>query len=107
MRQRHRYIAFEVVGAGVDRSDLVKVFNSLSNKVRHPGDPVPRLALYDVSSGRGLLKCGHMQVDALKSAMAGIDRIRSKMVTLKILGASGTIRAAKRKFLTLPKQRII
>ena len=101
MRQRRRYIAFEVSGAGVSKSDLAKTFNFLSNRIRRPGagDPMPRLALYDVSSLRGLLRCGHKQVDVLKSAMAGINRIGGKRATLKVLGVSGTIRAAKRKFL--------
>jgi len=55
-------------------------------------EPRPRLIYFDLATSRGLVRCGHKQVDLIKKKIRS-DRIR-------ILGVSGTIRAAKRKFLS-------
>lgn len=45
------------------------------------------------------MKCGHKQAGDVKAAMARIKKIGEYRASLVILGVSGTIRAARRKFL--------
>jgi RNase P/RNase MRP subunit POP5 len=51
-------------------------------------------------SGRVLLRCEHKQVAQVKAAILKLKRIGGRDVAFSILGVSGTIRAAKRKFLS-------
>lgn len=99
MKQKRRYMAFEVIGAEISENYLKKTFYRLSNSMRRlsADDPMLKLVLYDAGSRRGLLRCSHKQVDVLKSE---IVKICGKEPVLKILGVSGTIRSGKRKFLS-------
>jgi len=100
MRQRRRYIAFELIGSEAGKGDIMRTI-SHSLLTRDPAFDrrVLKLIFYDVSSRRGLLRCGHKQVGELKTAMTNIKKIGSKKASLVILGVSGTLKAAKRKFL--------
>jgi RNase P/RNase MRP subunit POP5 len=84
----------------VARGDLARKLAGLSSGIRAKG-PKLRLVLYDVGSGRGLLRCGHLQIEALMDKLVRVDEIMGEKVKLGILGVSGTIKAAKRKFLSL------
>ena len=100
MRQRRRYIAFELVGSRASKGDIMRAIGH-SLHTRNPAFDwrMLKLVFHDVSSRRGLLRCGHRQVDELKAAMASITKIGGGEASFVILGVSGTIRAAKRKFL--------
>ncbi len=89
MRRKRRYLAFEVIGGlpeahrsavalakglGVDRSEI-------------------RIIEVDEDSGKGLLRCSLDLVDGVKRAIVG------EGLPLRIYGVSGTIRAARRKYL--------
>ena len=93
MRQRRRYVAFELGGASVSGSEMIRILDELS--------PAPvKLILYDAESRRGLVRCGHAQLEEIKEALSKIEEIGGRKVSLKVLGVSGTIKAAKRKFLS-------
>lgn len=100
MRQRRRYIAFELVGSKVGKGDIMRAIGH-SLHIHNPtfDRRMLKLVFYDVSSRRGLLRCGHKQVGELKATMANIKKIGGREASFVILGVSGTIRAAKRKFL--------
>jgi RNase P/RNase MRP subunit POP5 len=57
------------------------------------------MIFFEAGSGRGLLRCEHKQVAQVKAAILKLKRAGSRNVAFNILGVSGTIRAAKRKFL--------
>jgi RNase P/RNase MRP subunit POP5 len=100
MKQRHRYIAFEFVGSKASKGDIMRAIeHSLQTHNPTFDRRMLKLVFYKVSSRRGLLRCGHRQVDELKATMANIKKIDDREALLVILGVSGTIRAAKRKFL--------
>lgn len=100
MRQRRRYIAFELIGSEAGRSDIMRaISHSLLTQNPAFDRRVLKLFFYDVSSRQGLLRCGHRQVGELKAAMANIKKISGRKASFLILGVSGTLRAAKRKFL--------
>lgn len=60
----------------------------------------PRLIFFEAPSQRGLLRCGHGLVDEVKAGMGEAGGIDGKKARFAILGVSGTIRAARRKFLS-------
>jgi len=101
MKPRRRYIAFEITDAKMSRNEAIKALN-LSFR-RLPDSELNRsllkLVFYDASSRRGLLRCGHKQVSEVKAVITGTEKIGNKKINFKVLGVSGTIRAAKRKFL--------
>jgi RNase P/RNase MRP subunit POP5 len=61
---------------------------------------VVRMIFLGADSGRVLLRCEHKQVAQVKAAILKLKRIDGRNVAFNILGVSGTIRAAKRKFLS-------
>jgi len=99
MRPKRRYIAFEVLDAKLSRSEITRaILSSLRGSSDFIDTGIVRLILYNAGSGRGLLRCGHKQVGQVKAAMAELE-VGKKKASLRVLGVSGTIRVAKRKFL--------
>lgn len=101
MKPRRRYVAFEITDAKMSRNDVIKALNHSFRRL--PDSELNRsllnLVFYDASSRRGLLRCGHKQVSEVKSVITGTGKIGNRKIHFKVLGVSGTIRAAKRKFL--------
>lgn len=100
MRKRRRYIAFESVRKA-SVPDVLQTINFLRASRPKAEQSMLKLVLYDESSRRGLLRCGHKQVDKIKASMSSASGTDAEMVSFRVLGVSGTIRAAKRKFLAL------
>ncbi|TEU14871.1 MAG: hypothetical protein E3I12_01160 [Hadesarchaea archaeon] len=100
MRQRRRYIAFEFIGSGAGKGDIMRAI-SHSLLTHNPAFDrrMLKLVFHDVSSRQGLLRCEYRQVGELKAAMASTKKIGGREASLVILGVSGTLKAAKRKFL--------
>ena len=59
------------------------------------------LQLFDYKSSKGLIECRNDAVNILRSTMASIILIENNPIVFNILGISGTIKTAKRKYLTL------
>lgn len=99
---KRRYIAFELLSAA-NKADVLRVINFLHARVQGVDPALLKLVFYDARSRLGLLRCGHLQVSEIKTSMSGAHTIEQKKVTFKVLGVSGTMRAARRKFLA-PRQ---
>jgi RNase P/RNase MRP subunit POP5 len=102
MRPRRRYIAFEIIGAEMSRNDVIKALDLAFRGTPNlqPNQSLLKLVFYDAGSQRGLLRCGHKQVDEVRAAITG-GEIGEKKASFKVLGVSGTIKTAKRKFFAL------
>ena len=98
MRPKRRYIAFEVVGKA-SKGEVARAIDNSLHSATNFDRAALKLILYETRSRRGLLRCGHIQVGEVKAAMSSVKRIGSKKTAFTILGVSGTIKAAKRKFL--------
>jgi RNase P/RNase MRP subunit POP5 len=98
MRKRRRYIAFESMREA-SVPDVLQTINFLRAGRPKAEQPMLKLVLYDENSRLGLLRCGHKQVDEIKASMSSAEENHAKMISFRVLGVSGTIRAAKRKFL--------
>ncbi|MDI6819960.1 MAG: Rpp14/Pop5 family protein [Candidatus Hodarchaeaceae archaeon] len=103
MRPKRRYIAFRIVGERVGKKEVTGALNSLIQRLPSSlggAEVKPYLVFFEAPSQRGLLRCGHKLVDEVKAGMGEAERIDGKKARFAILGVSGTIRAAKRKFLS-------
>ena len=99
MRPRHRYVAFDVSGR-FSRNEVARAITNSLRSSQDLGDTSAlRMIFFEASSGRGLLRCGHKQVVQVKTAILKLKQIGDRDVSFSVLGVSGTIRAAKRKFL--------
>jgi len=101
MRPRHRYVAFSVSGAKFSKGEATRAITNSLRSLQDLGDAsAVRMIFFEAGSGRGLLRCEHKQVAQVKAAILKLKRIGDRGVSSSILGVSGTIRAAKRKFLS-------
>ncbi|MBL7118489.1 ribonuclease P protein component 2 [Candidatus Bathyarchaeota archaeon] len=55
---------------------------------------------YDETVREGILRCAHKNLWDLRAAIALVDQINSKKASILVKGVSGTIKAAKTKFLS-------
>ncbi|MBS3815323.1 MAG: hypothetical protein KGY45_02020 [Hadesarchaea archaeon] len=87
---RPRYIAFKI-GSEASKSELSELISEISIEINHSGYK-PRIVQFNGEKGCGLIFSNHIEVDKLK------EKLESKSF-VKILGVSGTIKAARQKFL--------
>jgi ribonuclease P/MRP protein subunit POP5 len=99
MRQKRRYIAFGVSGAKFSKGEVTRAITNSLRGLQDLDTNAMRMIFFEAGSGRGLLRCERKQVAQVKAAILKLKRIGSRNVAFSILGVSGTIRAAKRKFL--------
>lgn len=96
MKPRRRYIAFEVDGE-VGRAELWKAIDRELRKSPTLDRTLLELASYETGSRWGLMRCGHRQVGELMPLIPEVE-IGGRKISLKILGVSGTMKAARKKF---------
>ena len=92
MRHRHRYIAFELLG-NADKQDVYKTAAFLCNTLGLDRTEI-KIIMDGTNPGKGLFRCIHSRADGIKTTMSQDD------MPLRVLGVSGTIRAARRNFFT-------
>jgi len=101
---RFRYLVFEVMSKKeVALPDVVQAIWQSSNQLfGEAGTAEFQLwipaNLYDKSKRRGLVRCTHDNVEKVRSVIASIKEVGSEPAILKVVGVTGTIRAAKRKY---------
>jgi RNase P/RNase MRP subunit POP5 len=100
MRQKRRYIAFGVSGAKFSKGEITRAITNSLQSLQELDPSTMRMIFFEASSGRGLLRCEHKQVAQAKAAILKLKGIGGRNVAFNILGVSGTIKAAKRKFLS-------
>lgn len=104
LRDRKRYIAFQVISEQkVLGSDVFSsIWHALLNFLGERGVAEANVWLskpnYDDVKQIGIIKCSHMSVEQVRTALALVQRIGDTRSIINVLGVSGTIRAAKAKF---------
>ena len=89
MRPRRRYLVFEISGARMGRNDAIKALKSsfrllLNSELNRR---LFKLVFYDARSQRGLLRCGHKQVNEVKTVLTGKEKICNKRVSFRARNA--------------------
>jgi ribonuclease P/MRP protein subunit POP5 len=104
LRERRRYLAFQVVSKGpVPASDIASaIWHSILNFLGELGTAMADVwlvkSVYDEKNQIGLVRCGHTSVEQVRTALALVQRIGDRPVVIKTLGISGTIGAARKKY---------
>lgn len=105
MRQQKRYIVFEVISENpVMYNDIISsVWNSMLGFLGELGSSEARIwfvtGLYDDKTQRGVIRCRHDSVEKVRAVLSLVQIIGESRSILKIIGVTGTIKAAKNKYL--------
>ena len=101
---RKRYLVYEVI------ADEKLIFPDLANAMWHSmlnflGENGAAKAgiwiigdTYSQERKSGLLRCNHMYVEDVRASLALVQRIGDAPVIIRVVGISGTLKAAKKKF---------
>jgi ribonuclease P/MRP protein subunit POP5 len=104
LRFKKRYIAFEVIAdKELDFQDLSNaIWNSALNFLGEKGVAESRMwvikNIYKHEKKLGLIRCAHNHVEPVRAALAFVQAVNNQPVIVKVIGISGTIKAAKQKF---------
>lgn len=105
MRKKKRYIAFEITGEeNIEFPELVNaVWHSLLNLFGEVKTAEINFWMvkdsWNQETQRGLIKCNHNHVSEVRLALALLDRIGDSEVSIRTMGVSGTMKAAKKKYM--------
>ncbi|MDD2777948.1 MAG: Rpp14/Pop5 family protein [Methanocellales archaeon] len=101
MRERKRYIAFEVLSAEkIDRSELInELWSSASSLLGEVGASSCNLWVLDFDGRRGILRCAHDKTAMVRAALATINRVHGTRAGIRVLGTSGTVKSVTEKFM--------
>lgn len=107
LRENARYLVFEIISK--KDFDIAEIVDTLwQSALLLFGETgaskfsiwVP-YNLYDRQRKRGIAKCAHTSVEEVRAALAAITRIGNEPVIIHVLGVTGTILSAKKKFLRI------
>ena len=104
LRGRTRYLAFDAISEQkILLDDLINtIWHSVLNFLGETGTARANIKIikdtYDDNRQMGILRCSHDEVENVRSALALIQRIGDTRVIFRVLGLSGSIKAAKMKF---------
>ena len=101
MRERKRYIVFEVLSTEkIDRSELIdELRSSASSLLGDVGAASCNLWMLDFDGRRGILRCAHDKTAMVRAVLATINRVHGIRVGVRVLGISGTVKSATEKFM--------
>ena len=104
LREKKRYLAFEVI------SSQKIPFQDLSNAMWHAilnymgelgaaeaGAWIMKNTWSDEKQV-GMIRCSHTSVEKIRAALALLNRIGDAPVIVRVIGVSGTIKAAEKKY---------
>lgn len=104
LRPGRRYLTFEVISDGpVEFSSVVNViWSAVLTFLGERGTARAGLwivkDMWDDRQQRGVVKCGHNAVEAVRAALALVTQTGDRRVILNILGVTGTLQSARAKF---------
>ncbi len=103
LKKRKRYIVFQVLYEGslyekdvlkIISNQLIRLFGEVGASKTHFW-----LHLYNEDSKKGLIECRHNTVQIIRATLASIFEFANQPLTFYTVGVSGTMKAAKRKYL--------
>jgi ribonuclease P/MRP protein subunit POP5 len=101
LRQRKRYIAFEIIGAPpVQRNAFINAVSSFGCALfGDVGFAKFGITVLGVEDNAGIIKCRHTAVSETIAVLAFITNVDGQKVVVRSAGVSGTVKGAKTKFL--------
>lgn len=105
LRETARYMVFEIISnKEVGLQDFVDALWASSLALFGEAGAsrfslwVPQ-NLYDAGRKRGIVKCSHLSVENVRAALAAVRQIAGEPAAIRVLGTTGTILSAKKRFL--------
>ena len=104
LREKKRYIVFEVISKEkVPFSDLVNsIWHSAISFLGELGASKTKLwvikNLWNEQKQKGIIRCAHTEVERIRASLTLVDKVNDVPVIIKVIGISGTIKSAKKKF---------
>ena len=103
LRDRHRYIAFQVMGERAFTKEEVKraIWEASLSTLGVLGSAraKPWFISFDERSQTGIVRADRKHVEELRLALTLLTEINGSRVIFRTLGVSGTMKRLKRKFL--------
>lgn len=105
LREKRRYVAFKInCNKPLQEMDVNNaIWNSALNFLGDLGAAKASLfvlkGIYTPENKIGMVRCSHTAVEHVRTALALVTRVGEEPVIIEVLGISGTIKAAKRKYL--------
>ncbi len=104
LRDKHRYIAFRLIGERTFKKDEVKraIWEASLSTLGVLGSArvKPWFISFDEKTQTGIVRVDRKHVEDLRLALTLLTEINGSRVIFRTLGVSGTMRRVKRKFLT-------
>ena len=105
LREKRRYIAFKIHCAKTLQELEVNgaIYQSVLNLLGELGMAEASVfilrGIYTPDKKIGLIRCSHTAVEHVRAALALASRVGEEPIMIEVLGISGTIKAARRKYL--------
>jgi len=105
LREKRRYIAFKIHCAKTLQELEVNgaIYQSVLNLLGELGMAESSVfilrGIYTPDKKIGLIRCSHTAVEHVRAALALASRVGEEPIMIEVLGISGTIKAARRKYL--------
>lgn len=101
MRERKRYLAFELISADeIRREDLLReMFSCSGSLLGDVGSSECSIRLLKFEDSKGIIRCRYNSTEKTRAILATINSINDKRVTIHVLGISGTVAGATKKYL--------
>ncbi len=104
LRDKHRYIAFQLIGERTFKKDEVKraIWEASLSTLGVLGSAraKPWFISFDEKTQTGIVRVDRKHVEDLRLALTLLTEINGSKAIFRTLGVSGTMRRLKRKFLT-------
>ncbi|TQD26256.1 Rpp14/Pop5 family protein [Methanolobus vulcani] len=103
MRENKRYLAFELIAEGnsiISRDELIReIFSASGSLLGDFGSSECNIWLFAFDNNKGVISCNREHVSQARAVMATITNVKGKRVLFHVLGVSGTVLGATKKYL--------
>lgn len=105
LRENERYIVFEIISdLDIEYEEFAKAFwiaclSFLGELYTSEAEIKIIKNLYNPRTKQGVIKCRHDMTEYVRASIAFINKIGNKDAIVRVLGITGTINSAKRKYL--------
>lgn len=102
LREKKRYVVFEIIGNKIDKKKAEKEINS--NLLKFLGElGVSRANIKIIGdswkNNKGIIRVKVKYLDELKMSLGLIKKLDNKKVIVNVIGVSGILKKAKSKFM--------
>ena len=101
LRAGKRYLAFELISEGsVERDELIReIFAAASQLLGDVGASECAIRLLAFENSQGVVRCSSDRTENTRAVLATVGHVKGKRVLFHVLGISGTVMGATKKYL--------